>query len=135
MVYMESLETAFILQPSTRDTTGVGCFALRAISAETRLYISGNSGENRQLTQDEIPDSHLKYCPLLNSGKFLVPPNFASMTFFWYINHDRDPNVVADRWQLFAGRDIEVGEELTLYYPDVLTHPRNKEWVIPDLHV
>ena len=132
---MESLEAAFMLKPSTRDTTGVGCFAIQAISAETRLYIPNGSGANRQLNQNEIPDSHLKYCPLLESAKFLVPPNFATMSLFWYINHDREPNVVADKWHLSTNRDIEAGEELTLYYPDILTHPKNKEWVIPDLHI
>lgn len=132
---MRSTESSFILKPSERDVTGVGCFTIEAVSAGTRLYIPGDRSVNRQLPIDEIPDSYLKYCPLLDSGKFLAPENFAAMNIFWYINHDRNPNVVADKWKLYANRDIEAGEEVTLYYPDLLTHPKNIEWVVPEMHV
>lgn len=132
---MNAPETAFLLKPSVRDTTGVGCFAVDAVQSGTRLYLPNNTGPNRRLTIEEIPDSHLKYCPLLESGEFLAPANFAAMSVFWYINHDREPNIATDKWRLFADRDIEPGEELTLYYPDLLTHPKNKDWVVPELHV
>ncbi len=132
---MNTLAAVFILRPSTRDVTGVGCFALEAIPAGTRLLTAGNASVNRHLAEGEIPALYLKYCPLLESGKFLAPADFSSMSVFWYMNHDRAPNVVAKGWKLFAAKDIEPGDELTLYYPDLLTHPRNKEWVIPELHV
>lgn len=131
---MNSSEGNFLLKPSLRDVTGVGCFAVGDIAAGTRLHFEDDS-INRRLTLEEIPDSHLKYCPLLDSGEFLAPANFALMSVFWYINHDRDPNVAADKWRLFADRNIDAGEELTLYYPDLLTHPKNREWVVPELHV
>ncbi|MFZ1301845.1 MAG: SET domain-containing protein [Candidatus Microsaccharimonas sp.] len=132
---MQSPESLFILKPSERDTTGVGCFALRMVEAGTRLYIPGDKSVNRRLSADEIPEGFLKYCPLLETGEFLAPENFASMSMFWYINHDRQPNIVADKWKLFAARDIQPGEEITLYYPDLLTHPMNKLWVDPAIHV
>ncbi|HSX16068.1 MAG TPA: SET domain-containing protein [Candidatus Saccharimonadales bacterium] len=128
------MEALFSLKPSARDLTGVGCFAVGAIRAGTRLHIPGDTG-TRRLSLEEVPDTHLKYCPLLESGDFLAPANFALMSVFWYINHDRDPNVIADGWRLFAKQDMPPGEELTLYYPDLLTHPKNKLWVIPELHV
>ncbi len=132
---MESVQNAFMLRPSLRDTTGVGCFAVDTIQQGTRLYIPEHENTNRRLALEEIPDSHLKYCPLLETGEFLAPANFALMSVFWYINHDRDPNIATHKWQLFAARNIKPGEELTIYYPDLLTHPKNKEWVIPELHV
>ncbi len=132
---MSSIESSLILKPSERDLTGVGCFAVTTIEAGTRLQIQDSINTNRQLSIDEIPDSHLKYCPLLENGEFMAPENFAVMSIFWYINHDRNPNVVANRWRLFTARTIEPGEELTLYYPDLLTHPKNKAWVVPELHV
>lgn len=127
------MENAFLLKASLLDTTGVGCFAAEPIEEGTRLYLPGEN-TNRHLDIDEIPDSHLKYCPLLESGKFLAPANFAMMSVFWYINHNREPNVVADKWRLFARRNIEPNEELTLFYPDLLTHPKNKAWVVPGIH-
>ncbi len=51
------------------------------------------------------------------------------------MNHDREPNVAIDEWRLTTARDIEPGEELVIYYPDLLTHPCNKEWVVPELHI
>ncbi len=57
------------------------------------------------------------------------------MSLFWYINHDKNPNVIANAWKLFATRTINPGEEVTLYYPDLLTHPKNQEWVVPELHI
>jgi SET domain len=132
---MRSTESSFMLKPSELDVIGVGCFVIEAVSAGTRLHIQGDKSINRQLSINEIPDLYLKYCPLLESGKFLAPENFAAMNIFWYINHDRNPNVTVDRWKLYANRDIEPGEELTLYYPDLLTHPKNIEWVIPEIHI
>lgn len=125
----------FILRASRIDTQGVGCFTTEEIPQGTRLHPPEGTPPNRHLTIDEIPDSHLKYCPLLENGLYLAPANFSLMSIFWYINHDRKPNIVTDRWKLFAARDIEQGEELTMYYPDLLTHPKNKEWVVPELHI
>ena len=128
-------EQLFMLKPSLIEGAGVGCFANTRIEEGTRLIKPDEAGTNRKLTQVEIPDSHLKYCPLLESGLFLAPANFAVMSVFWFINHDRVPNIDTDKWRLYAARDIEPQEELTLYYPDLLTHPKNHEWVIPDKHV
>lgn len=128
-------EQLFILRPSLIKDAGVGCFATTEIPEGTRLINPEEAGTNRKLTQPEIPDSHLKYCPLLESGLFLSPANFAAMSVFWYINHDREANITTDKWRLHAARDIEPEEELTLYYPDLLTHPKNHEWVIPEIHV
>ena len=132
---MNLLDASFILKPSTRDTTGVGCFAVHDIAAETRLHIPGANEPNRHLSIEEIPDAYLKYCPLLESGKFLAPASFSAMSVFWFMNHDREPNVKAQGWHLVAAKDIAAGEELVLYYPDLLTHPKNKLWVVPELHV
>ncbi len=102
----------------------------------TRLVDSQIAGTNRRLPREQIPESHLKYCPRLNSGLFLAPANFAAMSVRRYINHQREPNAgVDDAWRLYAARDISPGEEITIYYPDLLTHPENAEWVIPEIHV
>ncbi len=132
---MQSFETTFVLRVSQLDTTGVGCFALDPLQEGMRLHLPHDTSTNRILAIDEIPDTHLKYCPRLESGYFLAPANFAMMSIFWYINHDKNPNIVTEKWRLFTARDIEPGEELTMYYPDLLTHPKNKAWVIPELHI
>lgn len=128
-------EKLFMLRPSLIEGAGVGCFAETLIPEGHRLVVPEKSGSNRKLPQHEIPDSHLKYCPLLESGLFLAPANFATMSVFWYINHAREPNIETSSWQLHAQRDIEPGEEVTMYYPDLLTHPKNYAWVIPAIHV
>ncbi len=123
-----------MLRPSLIEGAGVGCFAVNAISQGARLYFPDNA-PNRKLAKADISDAHLKYCPLLESGLYLAPANFATMSVVWYINHARDPNVEAIDWKLFTAKDIEPNEELTLYYPDLLTHPKNAEWVVQALHV
>jgi SET domain-containing protein len=53
------------------------------------------------------------------------------MGVFWYVNHAKRPGLVFQKQRLSALRDIAAGEELTLYYSDLLTHPKNKLWVKP----
>lgn len=131
----EPSELLFILKPSLVEGAGVGCFALNPIEADTRLAQPANAGAPRRLPEAEIPDDLLKYCPQLETDLYLAPANFAAMSVFWYINHAREPIVDTDGWKLYTARDVEPGEELTLYYPDLLTHPKNADWVIPELHV
>lgn len=123
-----------ILGPSHIEGAGIGCFTLIDIPDDTRISVDENQ-KNRKLHEHEIPDSHLKYCPLLESGLYLAPANFAVMSVTWYINHAREPNIKQSRWQLNSARNIEAGEELFVYYPDLLTHPKNVSWVVPELHV
>ena len=132
---MPQPEEKFMLKPSTIKEAGVGCFAIADIEEGERLQAGGPIEPNQHLPIDAIADTHLKYCPMLESGLYLAPANFATMSVFWYINHAKNPNVIAERWRLYAGEDIPAGEELFLYYPDILTHPKNAEWVIYDRHV
>lgn len=119
----------FLLKPSLIPDAGVGCFSLSAIARGERL--GREPSAFRYLAQDEIPDAFLKFCILLESGRFLSPENFLRMGVFWYINHAKVPNVAFDGKRLTAVRGIRPGEELTLYYSDLLTHPKNKLWVRP----
>jgi len=118
----------FILKPSLIPSAGVGCFATRPIPRAAQL--SPGFEENfRRLAMEEIPDEYLKFCVLLTSGVYLSPENFLRMGVFWYINHAKRPNLLFEHHKLYARRDIACGEELTLYYSDLLTHPKNKLWV------
>lgn len=128
------MEALYILKPSLIESAGVGCFATTDLEFGTRIH-TGEQTQNRRLPLEDIPDTHLKYCPLLESGLFLAPANFATMSVMWYINHSREPNIEQKRWHLYAARDIAAGEEIYLYYPDLLTHPKNTSWVNPDIHV
>ncbi len=118
----------FLLKPSGIDGAGVGCFSTTPIAAEAQL--SPGYVENfRTLGTEDIPDEYLKFCVLLRSGLFLSPQNFLRMGVFWYINHAKEPNVVFEKHKLYTKRTVAVGEELTLYYSDLLTHPKNLLWV------
>ena len=86
----------------------------------------------RTLAEDDIPDVYLKYCPRLESGLYLAPAKFTMMSVFWYINHAKEPNTAMQGNAIYAARDLEPGEEVTMYYPDLLTHPKNLLWVRPE---
>lgn len=122
----------YILQPSTIPDAGVGCFALSALAENMRLNVNNAQQSTRLLSEQAIPDVYLKYCVLLDSNAYLAPACFTAMSVFWYINHAKEPNVGFIDHKLHALHPIKPGEELTLYYPDLLTHPKNKLWVRPE---
>lgn len=126
-----SSEHLYAVQPSLIEGAGVGCFAMSDIPAGTRL-VANTPMQNRHLDHDEIPDPYLKYCPLLESGLYLAPADFAVMSVFWYINHAKRPNTQTSGWKLYAAQDLSPGQEITMYYPDLTTHPKNKLWVRPE---
>lgn len=128
----EKSKNLFIVQTSEIPDAGVGCFAMSPIPNHTRLNSTPAEGTVRTLCEDEIPDIYLKYCPLLESGLYLAPINFTMMSVFWYINHAKRPNTLVVDGKIHAARDIEPGEEVTMYYPDLLTHPKNKLWIRPE---
>ena len=132
MPVMERAENLFIVKPSAIPDAGVGCFAMSPITDSTRLNSSPEQNTTRLLAEEEIPDVYLKYCPLLESGLYIAPANFTMMSVFWYVNHAKHPNTDLSDGKLYAAGDIEPGEEVTMYYPDLLTHPKNKLWVRPE---
>ncbi len=129
---MNNYENLFIVQTSTIPDAGVGCFAMSHIDDSVRLNSQPAEGTTRVLAEEEIPDAYLKYCPLLESGLYLAPANFTVMAVFWYINHAKRPNTKVIEGKIYAARDLEPEEELTMYYPDLLTHPKNKLWLRPE---
>jgi hypothetical protein len=121
-------EHLFLLMPSAIPRAGIGCFAASAIHQGAQL--SRDREERfRRLPADEIPDAYLKYCVMLENGLFLAPEDYLRMGVFWYVNHARTPNLRFENGRLYAHRMICAGEELTLYYSDLLTHPKNLLWV------
>jgi hypothetical protein len=125
-------EHLYIVQASTIPEAGVGCFAMSHVPAGDRLDSSPAKGTVRTLAEEEIPDVYLKYCPRLDSGLYLAPAKFTMMSVFWYINHAKVPNTAVQGNTIYAARDLEPGEEVTMYYPDLLTHPKNLLWVRPE---
>ena len=114
--------------PSLIPTAGVGCFNTSEVVAGAQLS-PGRTERFLRLSQADIPDEYLKYCVLLKDGWYLSPPNFHQMSVFWYINHAKNPNLEFSDGKLHTARPVRAGEELTLYYSDLLTHPKNKVWV------
>jgi hypothetical protein len=134
----------FALKPSLIPNAGIGCFSYNAFvegdnlrSLDNYQYIAAGhyisligSGGFSVRHENEIPDLFLKYCFLKGDSLYWCPRDFFYMGKFWYINHAKEPNVVmSDNMRLVAARDIHPGEELTMYYKDLLTHPKNKLWV------
>lgn len=117
----------FVLKPSHIPAAGVGCFASSPLPVGAQVS-PGFEEKFRRLPIEDIPDEYLKFCVLLPDGLFLSPENFLRMGVFWYINHARVPNLVFERHRLRTARPIDTGEELTLYYSDLLTHPKNVPW-------
>ena len=108
------------IQPSSRH--GVGVFAIRPITSGTKIFEIDDSEiiwlDKRSI--DELaPVLHKlfdDFC-IVKNGRLGCPRNFNAMTPSWYLNHSGTPNVACDeRFDFFAGRDIAVGEELTIDY-------------------
>lgn len=121
----------FMLRVSEIPGAGIGCFSLRHVRAQAQIS-PGETEKFCRLQQAEIPDAYLKYCVLLDSGEYLAPQNFMRMGVFWFVNHAREPNVRFAGGRLFALKDLAPDDELTLYYSDLLTHPKNRLWVRSD---
>jgi SET domain-containing protein len=118
----------FILKPSTIENAGVGVFSVENIKSGAKLTLGDIKGKLLEKELEDIPDEFLKYCPLLSNNRFLCPENFNQMTIFWYLNHSNLPNVSWLKEGFYSNREILKNEELTVYYPDLLTHPKNKLW-------
>ncbi len=124
-------KNVFILKPSTIPTAGVGAFSCSFITKGQVINTTDNSKSFLQLEEKQIDDNYLKYCVLLTNGKYLSPLDFLKMGVFWYINHSESPNLEFKDNKLWSLEDIQPGDELTLYYSDLLTHPKNKLWYKP----
>lgn len=124
------MERALLLRPSQIEDAGVGCFATESIPANEPVLRS--SERLRKLAQAAIHPAYLKFCVHLESDLFLAPEDFLRMNMLWYANHAKHPNLTFHGNKLWTNQPIAAGEELTLYYPDLLTHPTNKTWVRPE---
>ena len=98
---------------------GVGVFAIRSIKKGTRLFDS----EEEITWVDEQELKHLSRqirklyedFSVIKDGKYGCPINFNRLTMAWYLNDSDQPNVIVDDdYNMWAARDIEEGEELTI---------------------
>jgi SET domain-containing protein len=99
---------------------GVGVFAIIRIKKGTRLF----QDENDEITW--IDEKEVRHLPkglkklyddfaVVKDGKYGCLSNFNRLTMGWYLNDSNDPNVAVDNeYNMFALRDIEEGEELTI---------------------
>jgi hypothetical protein len=98
---------------------GVGVFALRRIPKGTLLFDT-----NEKVVW--IDETDIAYLPanvrkmyddfcIVKHGKYGCPENFNNLTMAWYLNDSSNPNVIVDDdFNMWAGRDIAEGEELTI---------------------
>ena len=124
------MDHALILKPSLFEGAGVGCFAVNTIPAG--VPVSLHSDKLQLLSRETIGEAYLKFCIFQGEDRYLSPSNFASMHMLWYVNHAKIPNLELRDRKLWTRTAINAGEELTLYYPDLLTHPINATWVRPE---
>ena len=110
------------LQPS--PIHGIGCFAIRDISAGTDLF-PRSSGEMVWIPKNSLANLSSEIAKLYED--FCVecgdlagcPVNFSCMDVSWYPNHSDTPNAFCDpdkNYSFYALRDIKKGEEITLNY-------------------
>jgi len=122
------MNTKLMLGVSKISKAGIGVFALEPIEANQKIILKNIACVFKQKKISDIPDEYLKYCPLTESGAFLCPENFHHMNIFWYLNHSNTPNLQWTKNGTFTNRKIKKGEELTVFYTDLETHPKNKIW-------
>jgi uncharacterized protein len=98
---------------------GVGVFAIRHIPTGTLLFDGTEELtwiDERQIARLPL---HLRqmyddFC-IIKGGKYGCPTSFNDLTMAWYLNDSPTPNVIVDDdYNLWAARDIEEGEELTI---------------------
>ena len=117
----------FTLRPSLIEEAGIGCFVESYIKKGVQL-LPGYNERFRFLAAADIPEPFLKYCMLRPDGRYTCPESFLKMGVCWYINHSRTPNCQFISGKLCAVTDLTPGVELTLYYRDLLSHPKNSSW-------
>jgi uncharacterized protein len=105
------------LKPS--KVHGVGVFAIRRIRKGTHLF----DGDEEIIWVSEadieaLPNQIRKIYDdfsIIKDGMYGCPTNFNRLTMGWYLNDSDNPNVfVDDNYDMWAARDIEDGEELTI---------------------
>lgn len=110
-------EFSFVLKPSKH---GVGVFAANRIEKGSFLRLFGDAGGEsrgaRIFVKSEVPEVFRQYC--LDYGDRLAgPKDFGAIPVGWHLNHSDTPNGVHDeKYDYFALRDIEAGEEITIDY-------------------
>ncbi len=123
------------IKPSLRG--GVGVFAIRGISAGTRLFV-GDKGkvvcvlkrDVERISDSEIRRMYTDFCPI-NGRYYIAPANFNQITMSWYLNHSDEPNVrVLEDMQFVALTSVAPGEELTTDYTTFSYHAHKhvKRW-------
>jgi hypothetical protein len=105
------------LKPS--KVHGVGVFAIRRIRKGTQLFDS-----DEEITW--VPEAEIESLPeqikkiyddfaIIKDGMYGCPVNFNKLSMGWYLNDSDSPNVFVDEnYDMWAARDIEDGEELTI---------------------
>jgi hypothetical protein len=98
---------------------GVGVFAVRQIKEGTPLFMSDkdivwvDEGQIVNLP-DELKKLYEDFA-IIEDKRYGCPSNFNLLTMSWYLNDSDNPNVtVDDEYNMFALRDIQTGEELTI---------------------
>ena len=113
------------LQPSTIH--GIGCFAIRDIPEDIDPFLGSGSGDEYSVVDmDEIkelsPEIQKLYSDFCGEedGKYYCPLSFNRMDIAWYLNHSKNPNVIAKDTggvsTFVTMRPIKAGEELTVDY-------------------
>jgi hypothetical protein len=106
------------LRPS--QIHGVGVFAIRPIAVGTRLFQDDNDEivwvDEKDLAAlpKEVKKLYEDFA-IITNGEYGCPSSFNRLTVSWYLNDSDHPNVrVDDDYNMWALRDIEEGEELTI---------------------
>lgn len=98
---------------------GIGVFAIRHIPKGTLLFDPEEEIvwiDERQLRKlpRSLRDMYDDFC-IIKDGRYGCPRNFNRLTMSWYLNDSASPNVLVDGdYNMWAARDIDEGEELTI---------------------
>jgi SET domain-containing protein len=117
----------FKLKPSDIKGAGVGLFSLSKIKSGDLLYKNENlKNTNFFIPWNDIRGAHYELvrhiCStcLTNNEGFYIDNYLTDISCFYYLNHSETPNVFHDKkLDLYTAlEDIEIGRELTVFYPE-----------------
>ena len=119
------------LKLETSKIQGIGVFANKNLKKGTKLLFDK---ELRKISAKEAKKDKKLFERCERFGVetkegYVCPKNFGEMSFAWFLNHSKKPNLKTGSDAFILSRDIKEGEELTVDYNELDEGVPNAEYM------
>ena len=137
---INNLNNNIFFQVKRSKIEGVGLFAIKNISSNTKIINNNNTIIGNHFTKEELTnlDSEIieicqKYFQPKEKGKIFVPqdPSVISLYYLphYFLNHSKKSNVRNENGNIITTQNIKKGEEIKINYeshfPDIFKNLKN----------